>query len=140
MTSPILFTSTSTKSNNYICQAINSYGKTSSQLFLQIQVPARILLTTSNRTVKINEQLNISCLAEGDNQLELFIKHSLLKKLNTIEYQFKNQKQLSIIIDHIKMSDSGLYECYAKNNYSFDRSIFEIIVQKSKVFGFSFFV
>ena len=27
------------------------------------------------------------------------------------------------------MSDHGFYECYAKNNYSEDRSIFEIIVQ-----------
>jgi hypothetical protein len=40
-----------------------------------------------------------------------------------------NEKNVSLTIERIQMSDSGLYECYAKNNYSEDRSVFEIIVQ-----------
>ncbi|CAF4143011.1 unnamed protein product [Rotaria sp. Silwood2] len=128
-TSPVLFTSINTKSNIYTCQAINPYGKISSQLFLTIQIPAKILSVTLNQTVKINSKLKINCLAEGDNKFELRLKTPQLNKLNIIENKSENKRKLSIIIDNIQMSDSGLYECYVKNNYSEDHSIFEIIVQ-----------
>jgi hypothetical protein len=95
----------------------------SSQIFLKIQNPARILSTTLNQTIKINERLDIYCLSEGDNQFELILKSPLIEK------KYENKKNISIIIDHIQMYDSGLYQCYVKNNYSEDRSIFEIIVQ-----------
>jgi hypothetical protein len=124
-TSPILFTSTNTKSNVYSCQATNPYGEVSSQLFLTIQNPARILSTTPNQTLKINERLDVYCLAEGDNQLELLFKSPL------IEEKYENKTNVSIIIDHIQMSDSGLYECYVKNNYSEDHAVFDIIVQNT---------
>ena len=39
------------------------------------------------------------------------------------------KKNIQLKIDYIQMSDSGLYECYAKNNYSKDYSITNIIVQ-----------
>ncbi|CAF0823910.1 unnamed protein product [Rotaria sp. Silwood1] len=128
-TSPLLFTSINTRSNIYSCQAINPYGKVSSQLFLTIQIPAKILSVTSNQTVKINSKLKIHCITEGDNQIELRLKYPQLNKLNLIENKSENTRKLSIIIDNIQMSDSGLYECYVKNNYSEDHSIFEIIVQ-----------
>jgi len=122
-TSPILFTSINTKSNVYTCQARNPYGEISSKIFLTIQNPARILSITPNKTIKINEKLDIYCFADGDNPFELLLKSPLIKK------KYENKKNLSIIIDNIQMSDSGLYECYVKNNYSEDHSIFEIIVQ-----------
>jgi len=127
--SPILFTSMNTESNMYMCQAINPYGEISSQIFLTIQIPAKILSITSNRTIKINESLDIYCFAEGDNQLELILKGPSLKNLNPIESKYDNRMNSTMIIHNIQMSDSGLYECYAKNNYSKDRSIFEILVQ-----------
>ncbi|CAF3435968.1 unnamed protein product [Rotaria socialis] len=127
--SPILFTSTNTKSTIYACQAINPYGRISSQLFVTIKVPAKILSVTSNQTVIINSKFKINCLAEGDHELELILKDPLLNKLNTIENRSENKKKLSFMFDNIQMSDSGLYECYANNNYSEDYSIFEIIVQ-----------
>ncbi len=123
LTSPILFTTKNRKSNIYTCQARNSYGEISSQIFLTIENPARILSTTLNQTIKINERLDIYCLSEGDNQFELILKSPLIEK------KYENKKNISIIIDHIQMFDSGLYECYVKNNYSEDHSIFEIIVQ-----------
>jgi hypothetical protein len=122
-TSPILFTSMNTKSNVYKCHARNSYGEISSKLFLTVQNPARILFITPNKTIKINEKLDIYCFIEGDNQIELFLKTP------SIEKKYENKKNISMIIDNIQISDSGLYECYVKNNYSEDRSIFEIIVQ-----------
>ncbi|CAF3590109.1 unnamed protein product [Rotaria sordida] len=129
--SPILLTLTNTKSNIYTCQAINSYGKISSQLFLTIQIPAKILSITLNQTIKINSKFKIHCLAEGDNQFELRLKNLQINKnkLKLIENKYENKKKLSIIFDNIQMSDSGLYECYVKNNYSEDYSIFEILVQ-----------
>lgn len=122
-TSPILFTSINPKSNIYRCQAKNSFGEISSKIFLTIQNPARILSITSNKTIKINQPLDIYCSAEGDNQFELLLKTPSITK------EYDNKKNVSMIIDRIQMSDSGLYECYVKNNYSEDRSIFEIIVQ-----------
>ncbi|UJR10325.1 hypothetical protein I4U23_014531 [Adineta vaga] len=127
-TSPILFTSIHTNSNTYTCQATNSYGQISSEVFLTVQIPAKILSITSNKTIRINENLNIYCSAEGDNQLELQLKSPLLKKLTIIETKHENFKNISITIHNMQMSDSGLYECEAKNNYSQDRSIIEIIV------------
>jgi hypothetical protein len=128
-TSPLLFSSINTKSNIYTCQATNSYGQISSQLFLTIEIPAKILSITLNQTIRINERLDIYCLAEGDNQLEVILKSPLLKKFNMVETGYAHKKNVSLIIENIQMSDSGLYECYAKNNYSEDRFIFAIIVQ-----------
>ncbi|CAF4321387.1 unnamed protein product, partial [Adineta steineri] len=127
--SPILFTAINTNSNIYVCQAINSYGQTFLEIFTIVQIPAKILSITTNLTIKINEYLNIFCYAEGDNELELKLINPSAKKLNTIVTTYENKKNLSIIINNIQMSDSGLYECYVKNNYSEDRSIFKIIVQ-----------
>ncbi len=121
-TSPILFTSRNTKSNIYTCKAINPYGEISSQLYLNLQIPANIVSITPDKTVKINEKLEIYCFIESDEEFELTFKS---KKLNLI----KTNQNFSVIIDNIQMSDSGIYECSVKNNYSQDRKIFEIIVQ-----------
>jgi hypothetical protein len=129
LVSPILLTITNTKSNIYTCQARNQFGENSLQVYVTIQIPAKILSLTSNKTIKINEKLDISCLAEGDNQLELKLKTPSLKNVNIIETKSDYKKNLLFAIEHIQMSDSGLYECYAKNNYSEDHSIVEIIVQ-----------
>jgi hypothetical protein len=108
------------KSTVYTCYARNLYGETSSKVFLTIENPARILSITSNRTILINERLNIYCLVEGDQ---------VIFKTPSKEKRYENTKNISLIIDHIQMTDSGLYECYVKNNYSEERSVFEIIVQ-----------
>jgi hypothetical protein len=129
LVSPILLTITNTKSNIYTCQARNQFGENSLQVYVTIQIPAKILSFTSNKTIKINEKLDIACLAEGDNQLELKLKTPSLKNVNIIETKSDYKKNLLFAIEHIQMSDSGLYECYAKNNYSEDHSIVEIIVQ-----------
>jgi hypothetical protein len=121
-TSPVLFKSINTKSKIYICQAINPYGEMSSKLYLTIQTPAKIVSITASKTIKINEKFEIYCSAESDEQFELIFKS---KKFNI----FKQNRNFSIVIDNIQMSDSGLYECHVKNNYSEDHSIFEIIVQ-----------
>ncbi len=83
--SPILLTLTNTKSNLYTCQANNSYGEDFQQVYINIKIPAKILSITTNKTIKINEKLNIFCLAEGDNQFELNLKNPLKKNLNLIE-------------------------------------------------------
>jgi hypothetical protein len=128
-TSPIILTSTNTKSNQYSCQANNQHGEDSKDVYITIQIPAKILSITSNQTIKINETLKISCAAEGDNNFRLNFKTPGLKNLNFIEMNNDDQKNLSFTIEHIQMSDSGLYECHAKNNYSEDRLKFEILVQ-----------
>jgi hypothetical protein len=128
-TSPMFLTLTNTKSNVYICQANNQYGEDFKDVYITIKIPAKILSITSNKTIKVNETLDISCLAEGDNELELSLKNPLSKDLNLIQIKNDYKKKLSGIIKSIQMSDNGLYECYAKNNYSEDRKVFEIIVQ-----------
>lgn len=127
--SPILLIAKTTQSQSYTCYANNPYGDSSIEVFVKIQTPSKILSLTSNRIVKVNETLNIFCSAEGDNQFELTLKHPQMKKFYSIETKDNHKKNLSLTIDSIEMSDSGFYECYAKNNYSEDRSIFEIIVQ-----------
>jgi hypothetical protein len=127
--SPIFFVSTNTKSNIYTCQAKNPHGESSIDVYVTVQIPAKILSVTSNKTIKINETLDISCLAEGDNHLELKLKNPSPKNLHFIEAQNEFKKSLSITIRNIQMSDHGSYECYARNNYSEDRKRFEIIVQ-----------
>ena len=127
--SPIFLTSINTKSNIYTCQAKNPYGESSMNVYITVQIPAKILSVTSNKTIKINETLNIHCLAEGDNQLELKLKNPLSKNYPFIQTTNEDKKNISSIINNIQMSDNGLYECYAKNNYSEDRRVFEIIVQ-----------
>jgi hypothetical protein len=95
----------------------------SSQIFLTIEHPARILSLTSNQTIQFNQRLNIHCSVEGDHQLEVRLK------IPSKEKYYEDTKNISIVIDHIQMIDSGLYECYVKNNYSEDHASFEIIVQ-----------
>ncbi|CAF0912627.1 unnamed protein product, partial [Adineta ricciae] len=127
-TSPILFTSVNRNSNKYTCQATNPYGQISSQVILTVQIPAKILSITSNTTVKVNESLTLHCSAESDNQLDLRFRTSLLKQKTVIEKEHDYRKNISMIISNIQMSDSGLYACEAKNNYSEDRSVVKITV------------
>ena len=129
VTSPIQLTSSDTVSKVYTCQATNSFGQTSSQVFLDLQTPAKILSVTANRTIRINATLPLHCLAEGDDVLELMIRTPFGRKIETIEAQSGNRRNLSITINNIQMSDSGVYECRAKNKHSTDRSVFAILVQ-----------
>lgn len=129
LTSPIFLTLINTKTNVYTCQANNDYGEEYQHVSITIKIPAKILSITSNKTIRINETLNISCLAEGDNQFEIFFKSPRLKPMNLIEIKNNSQKRLSSSFEKIQISDSGLYECYAKNDYSEDRKIFEIIIE-----------
>ena len=129
LTSPIILSSTNTKSNIYSCQATNPYGEDIKHVHVTVQIPARILSITSNQTVKINETLKVSCSAEGDHDLILNFQIPGLKSSNLFEMKNAYQKNLSLTIGNIQMSDSGIYECHAKNNYSEDRSRFEILVQ-----------
>ncbi|CAF1590596.1 unnamed protein product, partial [Adineta ricciae] len=129
LTSPILLRTTTIKSNIYTCQGNNPYGESSQSVYVSIQIPAKILSSTTNRTMKINETLNIACVAEGDHQLELKLTSPQSNNFYLIETKSDYRKTLSFTIEHVHMSDHGLYECYAKNNYSEDRSRFEIIVQ-----------
>ena len=129
-TSPLIFTSISSKSNRYTCQVSNPYGDVSSAVDVTIQVPAKILSVSSNRTIKINETLEMNCSAEGDHQFDLMLINPQLKKLNSHESKMADHRtNISWTIDHVRMSDSGVYYCYAKNNYSEDRSDFQIVVQ-----------
>lgn len=129
LSSPIFLRTTTTKSNVYTCQGNNPYGEISQSLYVSIQIPAKILSSTTNRTMKINETLNIACSAEGDHQLELKLSSPQSNNVRLIETKSEYRKTLSFTIERVQMSDHGLYECYAKNNYSEDRSRFEIIVQ-----------
>lgn len=129
LTSPIILTSTNTKTNVYTCQTNNEYGEEVQHVYITVRIPAKILSITSNKTIRINETLNISCLAEGDNQFELYFKPPVLENINLIEIKNNSQKKLSGFIENIQLSHSGLYECYAKNNYSEDRKILKITVE-----------
>ncbi|CAF4300065.1 unnamed protein product, partial [Adineta steineri] len=129
LTSPILLTTISTKSNIYTCQAKNSYGEYSVSVYVTIQIPAKILSLTTNRTIKINETLDIFCIGEGDNDFQLRLQTPSLKNVHMIETKSEYKKTLAYSITNIQMSDNGIYECNAKNNYSQDHGIFEIIVQ-----------
>lgn len=130
LTSPILLTSISTQSNSYTCQAKNSHGDDFKQVYVKIQIPSKILSFTPNKVIRMNQTINIFCLAEGDNDFELNLLTPSAKKFNTVEIvSNNNQKTLSLTIENVQMSDSGVYECYTRNSYSEDRSKFEIIVQ-----------
>jgi len=127
--SPILLTTTNTQSNIYTCHASNHFGEDFQDVHVNIRIPAKILSMTANQTIQVNKPLKISCIAEGDNQFELILKDPFKQKLNVIEIQKNHEKNLSFRIENIQMSDSGLYECFARNNYSQDRSIINIRVQ-----------
>ncbi|UJR35713.1 hypothetical protein I4U23_028463 [Adineta vaga] len=129
LTSPILLTTTINKSSIFTCQGNNLYGESFNSVHVTIQIPAKIVSLTSNKTMKINDTLNVSCSTQGDNQLEVKFKSPQLKTYHIIETINDYRKTLSFTIEHLQMSDHGFYECYAKNNYSEDRSIFQIIVQ-----------
>ena len=129
-TSPLIFTSINSKSNRYTCQASNPYGDVSSAVDVTIQVPAKILSVSANRTIKINDTLEMHCSAEGDHQFDLMLINPQLKKLNSHESKMADHRtNISWTIDQVQMSDSGVYHCYAKNNYSEDRSDFQVLVQ-----------
>lgn len=127
--SPLIFTSISSKSNLYTCRARNAYGDVSSQVFVTIQMPAKILSTTRNQTVKINQSLDLHCSAEGDHQLEVTLINANMQPVDKLISTTETKRQISTKIARVQMSDQGLYQCFARNNYSEDRSFFEIIVQ-----------
>jgi hypothetical protein len=127
--SPLFLTAITTRSNRYTCQAINDYGHVSSQVHVTIHVPAKIIASTSNQTITINSSLTIFCLAEGDNQLDIQLINPHSKMLNMLTSQMNMKKNLSWTIERVQITDSGIYDCHAKNNYSEDRSHMHIIVQ-----------
>ena len=128
-TSPILWTSQDSKSKVFTCQAINPNGQSASSLSLTVENPARILSTTSNRTVRMNERLLISCSGQGDPPLELTISTPNSKQLPRMETKNETVTHVSISMERIDMSDSGVYECHVKNKNASQRSSFEIVVQ-----------
>lgn len=130
LTSPILFTSTSNaQSNLYSCQAINLHGEDMKDVYITVQIPAKILSITTNQTVKVNQTIKVFCSAEGDHHLTLNMRIPGSKSSNLIEMKTDYRKNLSLTFDQIQMSDSGIYECHARNNYSEDRSKFVLLVQ-----------
>ena len=128
-TSPLLLTSVNTRSSLYSCQAKNAHGYVSMYVHVTVQVPARILSSTSNVTVRVNETVNVFCLAEGDQKFEVVLLNPQSKRVSTKESTMDQRKNVSLTIGHVQMADSGSYQCYASNDYSEDRSYLEIIVQ-----------
>lgn len=129
LTSPILFTSTIAQSNLYSCQAINPHGEDIKNVYITVQIPAKILSFTANQTVRVNQTVKVSCSAEGDQDLILNMRIPGNKPLNLIEMKHDYRKNLSLTFESIQMFDNGIYECQAKNNYSQDRARFAILVQ-----------
>ena len=122
-TSPVLFTSKILHSNVYTCHAKNPRGEISSSIFLTVENPARIVHFTRNQTIRIHQRLNISCVVEGDQPLEIIFKRPSRTE------RYDNDKNISLVIDRIEMIDSGFYECHVKNAHSEQRVVSEILVQ-----------
>ena len=129
LSSPILLTSTIAKSNLYSCRAINPHGEDTMNVYITVQIPAKILSVTANQTVRVNQTVKVSCLAEGDQDLSLNMPIPGNRPVNLIETKNDHRKNLSLTFESIQMSDSGIYECQAKNSYSEDRARFAILVQ-----------
>jgi hypothetical protein len=127
--SPLLLIATTTQPRTYTCQGSNAYGESTAPVHVSIQIPAKILSFTSNRTMRVNETLNVSCTAQGDHPLEVTLQTPQLRSVHLIETENDHQKSISFTIEQIRMSDNGLYKCEAKNHHSEARSVFELIVQ-----------
>lgn len=127
--SPILWRSRETMSKIFRCRAMNNQGQVSSDVSVIVQSPVRIFSITSNRTMRIHQRLILHCAARGDPPLELTILTPETKKLPFSERGYYDEKNVTMTIDDLDVSDQGLYQCYARNNYSEHRSIFEIVVQ-----------
>ena len=121
--SPIALSTKCLQSNVYSCRAENIYGETTSTMFVNVENPARIFSITPNRTIRINETIEIYCLTQGDYPSELTFQSPFTKN------RYENQRNLSFVIEHIQLFDSGLYTCSIKNQYSQDEMNFELIVQ-----------
>ncbi|CAF2527441.1 unnamed protein product [Rotaria sp. Silwood2] len=124
LTSPILLTSINTQSNMYICQAKNLYGDNFIKAYVKIQIPSKILSLTSNKIIKINETLNIYCLAEGtswSNETIITINDS-----NITSYSFENlysKCTISISIEAINIIGSSL-----PSNLQFQTNIKQLLI------------
>lgn len=128
-TSPLLLTATTIQSHAYTCRASNPFGESYLSVHVAIQVPAKILSFSANRTMKVNDTLNVSCVAEGDRPLEVKLQTPQSRGIRMDGTETEHRKSVAFTIERVRMSDKGLYQCHARNLHSEARSTFELIVQ-----------
>ncbi|XP_054712901.1 cell adhesion molecule Dscam2-like [Uloborus diversus] len=121
----------------YLCQANNGIGAALSKVvFLDVQVPPKFEETYQSRAIKEGDNTSLKCTAQGNTPITIAWNKNKTPLLMSEKSRFSareisdaNRLTSELVIVSAKREDSGMYGCAAVNEFGYDESTFQLVVQ-----------
>ncbi|XP_042901755.1 cell adhesion molecule Dscam1 isoform X1 [Parasteatoda tepidariorum] len=121
----------------YLCQANNGIGAALSKvIFLNIQVPPKFEETYQSRAIKEGDNTSLKCTAQGNTPIVITWQKNKTPIPVTVKsrYSFReitddNRVTSELVIVSSSREESGMYACAAVNEFGYDESTFQLVVQ-----------